>query len=54
MLLKKSSCVFLPASFLHASFCVRLSLLLLSRYDTANEYITIDRNLSSNSKHFVT
>ena len=45
MLLKKSSCIFvtasfLPASFLHASFCVHLSLLLLSRYDTANEYIT--------------
>ena len=40
--LKKSSCVFLPASFLHASFCVRLSLLLLSRYDTANEYIILD------------
>ena len=40
IIVKKSSCVFLPASFLHASFCVRLSLLLMSRYDTANEYIT--------------
>ena len=43
IIVKKSSCVFLPASFLHASFCVRLSLLLLSRYDTANEYITFVR-----------
>ena len=52
ILLKKSSCVFLPASFLHASFipalsfmrlsfCVRPSLLLLSRFDTAHDYITI-------------
>ncbi len=40
-MLKKPSCVFLHASFfLPASFCVRLSL-LLSRYDTANEYITL-------------
>ena len=31
----------LHASFLHVSFCVRLSLLLLSRYDTANEYLTL-------------
>ena len=37
----KYNCRVLPASFLHASFCVRLSLLLLSRYDTANEYTTI-------------
>ena len=37
---KKSSCVFLHASFIPASFCVRLSL-LLSRYDTANEYIYV-------------
>ena len=41
ILLKKSSCVFiLRRLFLRLSFCVRLSLLLLSRYDTANEYIT--------------
>ena len=49
IIVKKSSCVFLlassflrlyHASFLHASFCVRLSLFLLSRYDTANEYTT--------------
>ena len=43
-ILLKSSCDFPLASFLHASFCVRLSLLLLSRYDTANEYITILQN----------
>ena len=42
--LKKSSCVFLPASFIPASFCVCLSLLLLSRYDTANEYATRKRS----------
>ena len=36
VLLASSSCV-----FLHASFCVRLSLLLLSRYDTAHDYITV-------------
>ena len=35
------SCVFiLRRLFLRLSFCVRLSLLLLSRYDTANEYTT--------------
>ena len=41
-MLKKSFCILIvPASFLHASFCARLSLLLLSRYDSANEYITV-------------
>ena len=46
MLLKKSSSIFVNAFsflrrlFLRLSFCVRLSLLLLSRYDTANEYTT--------------
>ena len=33
--------VFLRRFFLRLSFCVRLSLLLLSRYDTANEYTTL-------------
>ena len=36
ILLKKSSCVFIMRPFF-----MRLSLLLLSRYDTANEYITL-------------
>ena len=51
MLLKKASYIlslrlyhasFIPAlSFMRLSFCVRPSLLLLSRYDTAHDYITI-------------
>ena len=44
MLLKKSSCVFLLAlSFMRLSFCMRPSLLLLSRYDTENDYVTLSR-----------
>ena len=41
---------FLRRLFLCLSFCVRLSLLLLSRYDTANEYITITRSSKNNIK----
>ena len=35
------SCVVSSCAYILVSFCVRLSLLLLSRYDTANEYTTI-------------
>ena len=41
----------LASSFMRLSFCVRLSLLLLSRYDTANEYITTFQ--ATNKRNFI-